>query len=158
MCFTSFGVQHSRTAWECINEKCGVLFCNECFESIQTYNGNNKPFRCMYCLKAYETNQLPEKNQRIMDKLCSEALIKYDIKHTRQLLLNECISSNLISDIDCRRRQLNNLISTCERYTGRISMQNLIENAKNIVKDLMDIVVHLQMITNGSLTICKNAY
>ena len=55
-----FGIQVERIPCKCINVKCGRNFCAQCVNQIRIYNGNDRSFRCMYCLQEYSNNSLPE--------------------------------------------------------------------------------------------------
>ncbi len=158
MCLDSFGIPKARTAWKCINVKCGKRFCAECIQMIQTYNGNDRSFQCMFCLKEYDNNQFPEKDQLHEKKLWEEAIINYGIKRTRQLLSTECNSHDLIADIDCRRRHLMNLISLSKRYFDETVLNDMIINAQNLANRLSEIIQYLKNTNNGNLDICKDAY
>ncbi|CAF0990113.1 unnamed protein product [Adineta ricciae] len=154
-CLSSFGIQVERVPCKCINIKCGRQFCAQCINQIQAYNGNERPFRCMYCLQDYPNNSLPEENQPLIVQLWNEIRMKYNIKHTQNLLLNSCHWSDLSNDIDCRRRHLMNLITLYKRFCGRTQY---LFTAENFVNQLTELFHSLNENSDNHLQKCKDMY
>ncbi len=74
----------------------------------------------MYCLLEYLRDKISIENQLIIEQLWDSMTIKYGIRYTRYLLSKNPTENNLIDlwcDIECRRRYLENLISTLEPYS-----------------------------------------
>ncbi len=135
--------------------KCGRQFCAQCITQIQTYNGNDRSFRCMYCLQEYRKNSFPEENQLLIKQLWNESIIKYAMKHTHELLIKQCIYNDLVIDIDCKRRHLMNLVSLYKRFCGRTQF---LHTTENLINQLTELIQHINEKQNDNLDVFKNIY
>ncbi len=140
---------------KCTNVKCGRQFCAQCVNQIQTYNGNDRSFQCMYCLQVYRNNSLPEENELLIKQLWNESIVRYGIKRTQDLLIKECTHEDLSFDIDCRRRHLMNLVSLYKRFCGQ---SQCLLTTEYMVNQFSDIIRYLKEKTNDSLDEYKNSY
>ena len=151
----NFGVQLERLPRKCTNVKCARQFCAQCIQQIQTYNGDDRAFQCMFCLQSYRKNVYPEENQVLIKQLWEQAVIQYGIERTRDLLTKDCTYDVLNFDIDCRRRHLMNLISLYKRFCGRTQ---LLLTAEYMVNQLTELTRYLQGETNENLEEYQNIY
>ena len=161
MCLGSFGIQEERIPRECINTKCGRLYCTQCVNSVQTHNGNNKLFRCMYCLLEYPRDKIPMENEILVQQLWNSMTIKYGMRYTRHLLSKNPTQNNMIDlwcDIECRRRHLVNLISTLERFSRWTQLYQVATEAHVMAEKLLDIITRLQGDPISNIATCQNEY
>ncbi|CAF4897954.1 unnamed protein product, partial [Rotaria sp. Silwood1] len=161
MCLGSFGIQEECVPRKCINTKCGRLYCTHCVNSVKTLNGNNKRFRCMYCLLEYPHDQIPMEHQSLVEQLWNNMAIKYGIRYTRHLLSRDLTEYNMIDlwcDIECRRRHLVNLILTLERFSRWTQAHQVMTDAHIMAENLLDIVTRIQEDPIGSMKTCQNEY
>lgn len=148
----NFGIQLECLPRKCTNTKCSRQFCAQCIQQIQTYNGDDRPFQCMFCLQIYRKNVYPEENQLLIKQLWEQAVIQYGIERTRDLLTKDCTSDVLNFDIDCRRRHLMNLIRLYKHYCHRTQ---LLLTAEYLVNQLTQ---YLQEDKNDNLEEYQNIY
>lgn len=161
MCLGSFGIQDERIPRECLNTKCGRLYCAQCVNSVQTHNGSNKRFRCMYCLLEYPRDKIPVENQLLTKQLWDSMSIKYGIRYTRHLLSKRSTDNNMIDlwcDIECRRRHLVNLISTLERYSRWTQAHHVTDDTHIMAEKLLDIVTRLKEDPVNNMNTCQIEY
>ena len=138
-----------------MNIKCGRQFCAQCLHQIRTYNGVDQPFQCMFCLQTYKKNTFPEENQSLIKQLWDNCIKKYDIEHTRELITKDCTHEELITDIDCRRKHLSNLIRLYKRFCGQ-TQSGL--STEYFVDEFSKNIRYLQEKTSHSLEECKSIY
>ncbi|UJR15122.1 hypothetical protein I4U23_002087 [Adineta vaga] len=155
ICLSSFGIQVERIPHRCTNVKCNRQFCAQCINQIQIYNGNERSFRCMYCLQDYSDNCVPEENQVLIAQLWDEIRMRYNIDHIQNLLLNQCDQRDLSNDIDCRRRHLMNLVTLYKRFCGRTQFLFTVEY---LVNQLTELLHYLNKNNENNLQECKNLY
>ncbi len=161
MCLSSFGIQEERIPRECINTKCGRLYCTQCVNSVQTHNGISKRFRCMYCLLEYPRDKIPIEHQSLIKQLWDSMTIKYGIRYTRHLLSKSPTENNMIDlwcDIECRRRHLVNLISTLERYSRWTQAYQVLNDTHIMAEKLLDIVTRLKEDPSTNMNACQFEY
>ena len=161
MCLSSFGIQEERIPRQCINIKCGRLYCTQCVTSVRTHNGDHKRFRCMYCLLEYPRDKIPAENQIITKQLWDSMALKYGIRYTRHLLSRNPTESNIIDlwcDIECRRRNLINLISTLERYSRWTQAHHVMTDTHIMAEKLLDIVIRLKEDPMAYMHTCQREY
>ena len=161
MCLGSFGIQEERIPRECINVKCGRLYCTQCVNSVQTHNGSNKRFRCMYCLLEYPRDKAPRENQLLIQQLWDSMTIKYGIRYTRHLLSKPPSQNNMIDlwgDIECRRRHLVNLISTLERFSRWTQAYEVMTDTHIMAEKLLDIATRLKEDPITNMSTCLDEY
>ena len=151
----TFGVQVERLPRKCTNVKCARQFCAQCLRQIQTYNGDDRSFQCMFCLQIYRKNSLPEENHLLVRQLWEQAVVQYGIERTRELLINKCTDNLLSFDIDCRRRHLMNLITLYKRFSGRTQ---LLLTAEYMINQLTELIRYLQEDNNDNLDEYKSIY
>ena len=148
-------MQVERIPRKCTNPKCGRQYCAQCINQIQMYNGIGQPFRCMYCLQEYRNNSLPEENPQLIEQLWNESIIKYDIKHTHDLLTKRCTSKDLSFDIDYRQRHLRNLVSLYKRSCGRTEF---VVTCEYVVHQFTELVQCIERNKNDDLNDYKICY
>ncbi len=161
MCLSSFGIQDERVPRQCINTKCGRPYCSQCVNSVQTHNGNNNRFRCMYCLLEYPRDKIPMENQSLIKKLWDSMIIKYGIRYTRHLLSKTPTENNMIDlwcDIECRRRHLVNLISTLERYSRWTQAHHVMTDTHIMAEKLLDLATRLKEDPTTNMNTCQFEY
>ncbi|CAF1436728.1 unnamed protein product [Rotaria sordida] len=161
MCLGPFGIQEERVPRICMNIKCGRLYCTHCVNSVQTLNGNNKRFRCMYCLLEYPRDKIPMEHQLLIQQLWNNMAIKYGIRYTRHLISKNLTENNMIDlwcDIECRRRHLVNLISTLEHFSRWAQAHQVMTDAHIMAEKLLDIVTRIKEDPIGSINTCQNEY
>ena len=161
MCLGSFGIQEERIPRECINAKCGRLYCTQCVNSVQTHNGCNNRFRCMYCLFEYPRDKVPMENQLLVQQLWDSMTIKYGIRYTRHLLSRRLTLNNMIDfwcDIECRRRHLVNLIATLERFSRWTQVHHVMNDTHIMAEKLLDIVTRIQKDPINNMNTCQDEY
>ncbi|UJR27811.1 hypothetical protein I4U23_009080 [Adineta vaga] len=161
MCLCSFGIQEERIPLECINIKCARLYCTQCVNCVQTHNGNNKRFRCMYCLLEYPAHKIPTENQILIKQLWTSMIVKYGIRYTSHLLSKTLNQNNMIDlwcDIECRRRHLVNLISTLERFSRWTQIHHIMNETHIMADKLLDIAMRLQEDPIANIHTLQNEY
>lgn len=161
MCLSPFGIQEERIPRQCINLKCGRLYCTQCVNSVRTHNGDHKRFRCMYCLLEYPRDKIPMENQTIIKQLWDSMTLKYGIRYTRHLLSKEPTEDNIIDlwcDIECRRRNLVNLISTLERYSRWTQTHQVMAETHVLAEQLLDIATRLKENPAANMHVCQLEY
>ena len=161
MCLSSFGIQEERIPRQCINTKCARVYCSQCVNFVQTHNGSYKRFRCMYCLLEYPRDKIPVENQLLVKQLWDSMTIKYGIRYTRHLLSKTPTESNMIDlwcDIECRRRNLVNLISTLERYSRWTQAHHVMNDTHIMAEKLLDIVTRLKEDPIANMHACQLEY
>ncbi|CAF0879049.1 unnamed protein product [Adineta steineri] len=161
MCLCSFGIQEERIPLECINTKCSRLYCTQCVNSVQTYLGSSRNFRCMYCMLEYPLQKAPIENQTLVKQLWDSMTIKYGIRYTSHLLSKTLTLNNMIDflcDMECRRRHLVNLISTLERFSRWIQTHHVMEDTHIMAEKLLDLVTRLREDPITYINTCQNEY
>ncbi len=161
MCLSSFGIQEERVPRQCINTKCARLYCSQCVNYVQTHNGEYKRFRCMYCLLEYPRDKIPVEHQLLVKQLWDSMFMKYGIRYTRHLLSKSPTESNMIDlwcDIECRRRNLVNLISTLERYSRWTQIHHVMTDTHIMAEKLLDIVTRLKEDPITNMYACQLEY
>jgi GTPase SAR1 family protein len=112
----------------------------------------------MQCLNDYKKAQFPIKSEELARKLLDEAIIKYGIQRTKQLLSTSCDAQDLIMDIECRRYHLINLITSIGRLSVDQSSQPLVTTAQNIANELSDVAEKIRNLGNDVVNMGKEAY
>lgn len=158
MCLESFGIVDETIPCQCINPKCLQNFCTKCVRDICHYNGEDKRFQCAYCLKKYERNCCPKENELWKKKLWEAKNIEYGIKHTEYLLQTKCDPEELKFDIDCRQRQLLNLLSTHQRVCNKAHSNAVDEEVENMVNQLANILLDLSSCSSDATILFKAQY
>lgn len=161
MCLNSFGIHEDRIPLRCINTKCGRLYCHHCVNSVQKLNGDNKRFRCMYCLYEYPRDKAPIEDEELEQNLWKTMNIKYGIRYTKHLLSRTLTQNNMIDlwcDIECRRRHLVNLISTLERYSRWTQVHQVRSDAHIMAEKLFDCVTRIKNDPIGNMDTCQEEY
>ncbi|CAF4019475.1 unnamed protein product [Rotaria sordida] len=158
MCLGSFGIIDETIPRQCINEKCCQKFCSKCVNHIRIYNGNNRPFQCMYCLKEYPINCYPEENNILKQQIWNDKVNKYGIERTKHLLTINCDPKELHFDIDCRRRQLLNLFSTHKRICKQTHANETDTEIENMINQLSNITLHSKSHASNSIELYKMLY
>ncbi|CAF4437017.1 unnamed protein product, partial [Rotaria sp. Silwood2] len=158
MCLGSFGIIDETIPRQCTNEKCRQKFCSKCVSHIRIYNGNNRPFQCMYCLKEYPIDCYPEEINILKQQIWNDKLIKYGIERTKHLLTTNCDLKELHFDIDCRRRQLLSLFSTHKRICKETHANQTDVEIENMINQLSNIILHLKSHASNSLELYKMLY
>ncbi|CAF1390741.1 unnamed protein product [Rotaria sordida] len=158
MCLGSFGIIDETIPRQCINDKCRQKFCSKCVNHIRIYNGNNRPFQCMYCLKEYPINCYPEENNILKQQIWNDKVNKYGIERTKHLLTTNCDPKELHFDIDCRRRQLLNLFSTHKRICKQTHANETDTEIENMINQLSNITLHSKSHASNSIELYKMLY
>ena len=161
MCLCSFGIQEERIPLECMNTKCSRLYCSKCVNSIRMHNGDNKRFRCMYCLLEYPRDKIPMENEALVKQLWNSMSIKYGIRYTSHLLSKSLTQNNMIDlwcDLECRRRHLVNLISTLERFSRWTQVHHVMNDTHIMAEKLLDIVTRLKEDPISNMSTCQDEY
>ena len=112
----------------------------------------------MYCVKSYPRKKIPEKNNVLHQRLYTEAMIKYGVKRTNDLLSRPCTYQALRFDIECRRNHLRHLNSLRSRYMDQSSVSKQMINARTIDGQLSDLMEYIDRHKNAHMNIAKDDY